>query len=298
MKQLLLAVLLIFTSFCYSQECDLLILKDGSEISVVVTEVRLTEIAYKKCDNLNGPIYVVRNQEVFMIKFKNGTSKVIKSEETSENKQVVMVKEKLEKYKVYFEPKRFYVEPEIGLGKCFINDRFSSTSSNYYYNFYDYLRSSMMFNTKCGYNINKKFGVGLLIGYNRLKKTYYGSNYYYCNMTTLAGYARLCYGGKRLIPFSDFELGAMYNFNKKSAPNIYGTIDIERSFYFKPSFGLSFPLTDKLNIQASLAYSYMRYYLSGTVLTQDWNGQNINIDYSVGHNRHMLSLNFSVRYML
>ena len=72
MKQLLLAVLLIFTSFCYSQECDLLILKDGSEMSVLVTELRLTEIAYKKCDNLNGPIYVVRNQEVFMIKFKNG----------------------------------------------------------------------------------------------------------------------------------------------------------------------------------------------------------------------------------
>jgi hypothetical protein len=295
MKQLLLAVLLIFTSFCYSQECDLLILKDGSEISVLVTELRLTEIAYKKCDNLNGPMYVVRNQEVFMIKFKNGTSQVIKSEETSENKQVVSVKEKLEKDKIYFEPKRFYVEPEIGYGRCIVDDWISSMPINNYYSFYDYLKSSMMFNAKFGYSINRKFGAGLLIGYNRLKKNYYNN---FRNMTTFAAYARLCYGGKRIISFSDFELGALLNMNKKDAPGVYGIIDYERAFYIKPTFCLSFPVTQKLNIQAGIAYTYMQYYMKGAVLSQDWNGQNVYTNYRSGHNIHVLSLNFSVRYML
>ena len=285
MKQLLLAVLLLFTSFSYSQECDLLILKDGSEISVLITELRLTEIAYKKCDNLNGPLYVVRNQEVFMIKYKNGTSQVIKSEETSENTLAVSMKEKRVKDKVFFEPKRFYVEPEIGLGLNLINSGYG-------------LLSSIRVNAKFGYNFNEKFGAGLLIGYDRLKKKInIQPNYIFRSMTTFAGYSRLCYGGKRLIPYSDFEIGALFNLNKRDTTGFYGTINYERAFYIKPSFGLSFPVTEKLNILASIAYTYMRYHMEGVRVIQ-WNGQNFSSNYKTAGDYHILSLNFSVRYML
>ena len=53
--------------------CDTLILKDGAEIKVKVTEITPTEVKYKHCNNLNGPTYVVYRYEVSYIKYKNGS---------------------------------------------------------------------------------------------------------------------------------------------------------------------------------------------------------------------------------
>ena len=60
------------------EECDVLILKNGDELSVKIFEIGADEIKYKKCDNQSGPIYVVRKADAFMIKYANGTKEVIK----------------------------------------------------------------------------------------------------------------------------------------------------------------------------------------------------------------------------
>lgn len=60
--------------------CDVLVYKDGSEIRVKVHEVGINEIKYKRCDALDGPMYISRKSELFMIKYANGTREVIKSE--------------------------------------------------------------------------------------------------------------------------------------------------------------------------------------------------------------------------
>jgi hypothetical protein len=71
---------LFFAQTVFSQDCDILIMKDGKESSVIVSEIRVSEIAYKKCDFQNGPLYIVLKNEVFMIKYRNGQNEVIKQE--------------------------------------------------------------------------------------------------------------------------------------------------------------------------------------------------------------------------
>lgn len=68
---------LLITFLSYTQNCDNIILKDGSEIASIIEEIRSNEIAYKKCNYTTGPLYIVLKNEVFMIKYKNGTSEVI-----------------------------------------------------------------------------------------------------------------------------------------------------------------------------------------------------------------------------
>lgn len=58
-------------------KCDLLVLKNGDEISGKVTEITLTEIKYKKCENLDGPIYTIAKEDVLFIKYVNGTKEII-----------------------------------------------------------------------------------------------------------------------------------------------------------------------------------------------------------------------------
>lgn len=58
--------------------CDDLVFKDGSEIKVKVVEITASDIKYKKCDMQEGPNYVVKKSEVFMIKYANGNREVFK----------------------------------------------------------------------------------------------------------------------------------------------------------------------------------------------------------------------------
>ncbi|HOY40076.1 MAG TPA: porin family protein, partial [Bacteroidales bacterium] len=59
--------------------CDMIILRNGEEISAKVLEIGIHEIKFKKCDNLNGPTISILKNDVFMIKYSNGTKEVMKS---------------------------------------------------------------------------------------------------------------------------------------------------------------------------------------------------------------------------
>jgi len=62
---------------------DLIIKKNGDEISAKIQEVGVTEIKYKKADNPDGPLFSMMKTDVFMIKFENGTKEVINSQVTT-----------------------------------------------------------------------------------------------------------------------------------------------------------------------------------------------------------------------
>lgn len=66
--------------FTKDEPCDDLIFKDGTELKAKITEITTTEIKYKRCDQLEGPLYVARKSDVFMIKYANGTREVFKNE--------------------------------------------------------------------------------------------------------------------------------------------------------------------------------------------------------------------------
>lgn len=60
---------------------DILVLKTGDEYIVKVIEINDNEIKYKRCDNINGPIYSISKSKIYMIKYANGVSEHIESTE-------------------------------------------------------------------------------------------------------------------------------------------------------------------------------------------------------------------------
>lgn len=64
--------------------CDIIILKNGNDVKAKVLEITPIEVKYKKCLSPDGPLYIVKKADVFMIKYSNGTKEVIGIEQTNE----------------------------------------------------------------------------------------------------------------------------------------------------------------------------------------------------------------------
>ena len=64
-------------------KCDLILLKNGEEISVKVLEISPTEVKYKRCDNLEGPTITINKLSILSISYSNGSKEVIKAENSS-----------------------------------------------------------------------------------------------------------------------------------------------------------------------------------------------------------------------
>ncbi|HEX2920965.1 MAG TPA: DUF4190 domain-containing protein [Bacteroidales bacterium] len=56
-----------------AQECDTIFLKSGGTLIGRVEEIGQTEIKYRKCNNLTGPVISVIKSEISSIKYVNGT---------------------------------------------------------------------------------------------------------------------------------------------------------------------------------------------------------------------------------
>lgn len=68
------------TFFGYSQ--DVITKKTGEDIKSKVIDVGLTEVKYKKFENLNGPTYSVLKSDILMIRYENGTKDIFIEEKT------------------------------------------------------------------------------------------------------------------------------------------------------------------------------------------------------------------------
>ena len=104
MKRIRIGIILLVTLLhqaVFAQDCDLIILQDGSEFQCIVQEVGVNEIAYKKCDFIEGPLYKLLKIDVFIIKYKNGDKDVIQALETPK-KVTALTKKKIDpNIKVY-----------------------------------------------------------------------------------------------------------------------------------------------------------------------------------------------------
>jgi len=72
-----------------SDSCDIIFLNNGDEVFGKVLEITLTEVKYKRCDNLNGPLISISKSDVFMVKYPNGKKDVIKSPEPPKKSEVI-----------------------------------------------------------------------------------------------------------------------------------------------------------------------------------------------------------------
>ena len=74
----------LFASFPVElNDCDIIILESGDEISVKVIEITPDLIKYKYCDKENSPLISVYKKDVFMIKYFDGTKEKINHDENS-----------------------------------------------------------------------------------------------------------------------------------------------------------------------------------------------------------------------
>ncbi len=75
MNKLFLSFTLLMSLSVFAQ--DLIIKKDQTEVKAKVIELTDELIKYNKYEMLDGPIYSIKNSEVFMIVYKNGTKEYI-----------------------------------------------------------------------------------------------------------------------------------------------------------------------------------------------------------------------------
>jgi len=70
----------------YSQ--DIITKKDGTDISAKVLELTITEIKYKRTDNLSGPVYSLLKSDVLMIRYEDGTKDLFNEKVSSINNSI------------------------------------------------------------------------------------------------------------------------------------------------------------------------------------------------------------------
>ena len=86
MKSLLLSLILLIPLFLNAQDVaqDVIIMKNGDEVKTKVVEVGIDNIKHQK--QSEGPLYVLRKSEVFMIKYADGTKELYGNNLTTEVK--------------------------------------------------------------------------------------------------------------------------------------------------------------------------------------------------------------------
>jgi len=74
----------ITNNLAFPDSCDVIIYKDGNEIKAKITEINTSEIRYKRCNFIDGPTFVEKQNKVFMIKYSNGESEMFKTQKADE----------------------------------------------------------------------------------------------------------------------------------------------------------------------------------------------------------------------
>jgi hypothetical protein len=77
--KLIFSAIIVFTTLVTRAQ-DMLILKSGEDINAKIVEIGTQEITYRKFENLDGPIYTIPKEKIFMIKYQNGTKETFGSQ--------------------------------------------------------------------------------------------------------------------------------------------------------------------------------------------------------------------------
>lgn len=77
MKRIFIFVLLLAANSVVAQ--DIITKTNAEEVRAKVVKIGPDEIEYKLWDNIDGPVYVIRKNDVFTIKYQNGTRDIITS---------------------------------------------------------------------------------------------------------------------------------------------------------------------------------------------------------------------------
>ena len=105
----LLIIIALFMISTGTNAQDLITKADGTDISAKVLEVTITEIKYKRVDNLSGPIYTLLKSDVLMIRYEDGTKDIFNKVVSSDDKSLPddgMCEKGIEDAIMYYEAKK------------------------------------------------------------------------------------------------------------------------------------------------------------------------------------------------
>lgn len=117
MRLLVILCLLFTVNSVFSQDtCDVIIKVNGDEIRAIVKEVGIETVSYIKCDNPSGPNYKLSRDQIFMIRFKDGTNETFKQENKQNPNENTVPQTSNKKVKVPVDVNYFI---SSSLGYCF-----------------------------------------------------------------------------------------------------------------------------------------------------------------------------------
>ena len=77
-------LLVIFCAFVNVWAQDVIVTKTGNEIEAKVQEIGFNDVKYKKWDNQTGPTYTLNKNEIFIIRYENGSRDVFNTSNSTE----------------------------------------------------------------------------------------------------------------------------------------------------------------------------------------------------------------------
>lgn len=88
MKKIILLAFASMLSCAYGYSQDSITKKNGDDIQAKVIEVGISEIKYKKFDNLEGPVFTIPKSDVLLVRYQNGSKDIFTEEKKDESKSL------------------------------------------------------------------------------------------------------------------------------------------------------------------------------------------------------------------
>lgn len=279
----LLFILTLFnfsTSFSQNNICDKIIFTNGDEIEAIIKEITPENITYKKCDNIDGPTYVIEKYKIFVVQYKNGSREVITdlvNHNTEYKNQQVITKTK-EHGKFYF---------GVGIGS--VNDKSLFESKNDFMSSFNQFNLDFTFN----YKLNKIFELDCSLGSGYVSyhvpnvdygsgfviNTFYYSSNSYTTEYEINGFVGSFNIGPRINIFKLFNEQGFNKINPFLKPEVSFFHIILRPYDYPIKNSFSFNLLAGINIKKHLNFSIGVKFLKlkGYELTYNYNGYSDNI---------------------
>ncbi len=240
MKKLILLFILI-SELANLNAQDIIIKKNGDEINTKIIEVGIEIIKFKKFDNLEGPIYTMGKNEIFLIKYENGSKDVFN--DNLEVKQTVNTQKDYLRKGLHL---GFHITPSVG----------KRSRDNYDYGF------GINSGADLSIYFNDYIGIKTGISYVNIPIKYASYNYYdyynysisYVNTnTTLLGMPIkfLLTTGNKIGFYLEFGLNVYYKYYNENN-HIYNGIAIVE----ETTFGLNIKTSKIISLNFGLSNYY------------------------------------------
>lgn len=132
---LLASIILCNITNLFSQ--DVIFLSNGNEIEVKIIKIGDTEIEYKKWSNQDGPTYIEKTSNIFMIKYQNGEKDIFEKKQNNVNEQSVVITKPHEDMSIEIVGGRYYYQGKQITTKEQLLDIYKKNNCNNAYNVYE-----------------------------------------------------------------------------------------------------------------------------------------------------------------